>query len=329
MRQHPKIRFIATGDVYQNPAVEKSDHIHRRGDTWKQSSVINWMFPSKLRLQVIKRVTNNQDRVAYPKLKQDLFSTNMNVREVVNKHQDCFGSIISNMNKLVTKMNICHSNETRSFVNSHIQNDKAITKGQKMILRGYIKGMVRNGVYTLLSVKNRRFKNKAGKTFTVTPNQYNLFELPYCMTSYAMQGLTHDGAMTIFDIDKPKFLSATSHARSFWTAITRATTMKNVHIFIGDTKNMTNEQIDTLLARKLKLHKVYDLKNSMLDDEDFVTISWVKQQLTAVGMRCIECGIQMSWTGNRQFSVDRIDNTLGHTMTNSRVICCSCNKVKH
>lgn len=99
-----------------------------------------------------------------------------------------------------TKMNICHSNETRDFVNEHVQGSKPIAKGQRMILKGYIKGMIRNGEYTLVNVhvQERCFKHKAGKKFRVTANQYKLFELPYCWTSYAMQGLTHDGAMTIF-----------------------------------------------------------------------------------------------------------------------------------
>ena len=43
----------------------------------------------------------------------------------------------------------------------------------------------------------------------------------------------------------------------------------------------------------------------------------------------LECGIQLTWDGNSQFSVDRIDNNLGHVKENCRVICCSCNKGKH
>jgi hypothetical protein len=61
------------------------------------------------------------------------------------------------------------------------------------------------------------------------------------------------------------------------------------------------------------------------DEENFVDERWVREQLKKVGRRCYHCNVELSWTGNTQFSIDRYDNELGHTKDNCSVICVSCN----
>jgi hypothetical protein len=65
------------------------------------------------------------------------------------------------------------------------------------------------------------------------------------------------------------------------------------------------------------------------DEENFVDERWVRKELNKVGRRCYHCNVELSWTGNTQFSIDRYDNDMGHTKSNCSVICVSCNKGKH
>jgi hypothetical protein len=291
--------------------------------------IVDFLFPKQLELKVIKRVTNESDRIAYPQIKEDLFSTSMSVRQVVTKHQQFFGSVFNKLPDLKTKFNICYSNNTRDVVNSQIHGPVPIKKGQKLVLKGYVKNMTRNGTYTVISVKNRKVKSRTGSVYKLTENQWNMLELPYCWTSYAYQGLAHAKEMTLFDIDRPRFLKPIEHKKSFWTAITRATSLKNVNMYTGRIQNVSTDVLDSIIGKKMHSHKVYDLNRSIYDRGNFVTVDWVKAQLLQCGRRCSVCGTQMRWNGNSQFSVDRIDNKLGHTQTNCRVICCSCNKAKH
>lgn len=324
MQNHPEIRFLATGDKYQNPTISNVNHRYTKGTAWSTQEIVQFMFPTTLRLRIMKRVKNEADKPIYAKIKDDLFNEHKSVKQVVQSYKKHFASTTDDIAKVNTKMNVCYTNETRAIVNRHIQAGKPIKKGQQMVLKGS-----RNAMYTIVSVKKRTVKDSLGKLHNVTANQWNLFELPYCWTSYTMQGLTHDGEMTIFDIHKPPFMTAISHAQSFWTAITRATSLKDIHMFTGTTKHLKEHGLDKLIDRKLTHHAEYDKEHDVYDEENFVTRSWVKRQLKRIGRRCSECGTQVTWSGNRQFSIDRIINVLGHTTINCRIICCSCNKGKH
>jgi hypothetical protein len=328
MTQHPKIRFLATGDMYQNSAIENTNYVNK-GGSMTHEDIVDFLFPQQLELKIIKRVKNQSDKVPYPQIKEDLFSTSMSVRQVAAKHRHFFGSTFSKLQNLKTEFNICYSNNTRDVVNSQIQGPVPIEKGQKLVLKGYVKSMTRNGTYMVVSVKNRKVKSHTGSVYKLTENQWNLLELPYCWTSYAYQGLTHETEMSVFDIDRPRFLKPLDHKKTFWTAITRATSLKNIHIYTGSTNNVSTGVLDSIISRKLQSHQVYDVNRNIYDGNNFVTVEWVNAQLLQCGRRCGVCGSQMRWNGNSQFSVDRIDNKLGHTRMNCRVICCSCNKAKH
>jgi hypothetical protein len=166
------------------------------------------------------------------------------------------------------------------------------------------------------------------KKYKLTKGQYDLFELPYCWTSHAIQGMTISEEMSVFDVRKPKFVTKKAHAQAFWTAITRSTTLKNVHVYVGES-GAQNLSLASTVNRKIAGHKEYDVSKGFYDEENFVDERWVRKELNKVGRRCYHCNVELSWTGNTQFSIDRYDNDMGHTKSNCSVICVSCNKGKH
>jgi len=329
MQSHPDIRFLATGDDCQNPSVEPMRHQYKADGTWDVQDIVTFMFPVSLKLNVIKRVKNESDRTAYPLIKEALFNGDKTVLDVVKENQEYFASTFDDISDVGTKMNICYLNETRTAVNEHVHGDKEIKKGQKkMILKGYIKNMTRNGTYVLHSVSRCIFKDDSGKKYNLTKGQYDLFELPYCWTSHAIQGMTITEEMSVFDVRKPKFVTKKAHAQAFWTAITRATTLKNVHVYVGES-GAKNLSVASTIKRKIAGHKEYDVSKGFYDEENFVDERWVRKELKNVGRRCYHCNVELSWTGNTQFSIDRYNNDQGHTKENCSVICVSCNKGKH
>jgi hypothetical protein len=327
-QHHPTVRFIGTGDLYQNPAVENVENVCTSKTAWRKIDIINFLFPSQITLNIVKRVKHDSDREAYAKIWNDLFVAKLSVAEVVNRHKTYFAGTFDELSDLSTKMNICHSNTTRDTVNAQVHGGKPTgIRGTRYVLKGYVKGMVRNATYTVVS--KGIVKNHSGKRFNVKHNQFKLFELPYCWTSYALQGMTIDEEFSIFDINQSPMLSRSRHARSFWTAVTRAGTLKNVHVFTGTMTNPDTSQLDEIIQHKLDGHKAYDIERAFYDTDHFVTLEWVKKQLRSLGMRCEVCGVQMRWHGSSQFSVDRLVNAQGHSTMNCRVICLSCNKAKH
>jgi hypothetical protein len=144
--------------------------------------------------------------------------------------------------------------------------------------------------------------------------------------------LTITEEMSVLDVRKPKLVcdqESTHTLRRFGqTVITRATTLKNVHVYIGES-GAKNLSVASTIKRKIAGHKEYDVSKGFYDKENFADERWVRKQLKNVGRRCYHCNVEFSWTGNTQLSIDRYDNDMGHTKSNCSVICVSCNKGKH
>jgi len=204
--------------------------------------------------------------------------------------------------------------------------------------RGYLKGIVqknkkkvmkpmcRNRVYRVDAIYKSKvvLVDSSKRKYTIMRKQFDQhFELPYCLTNHSAIGLTIDEPVTIFDVNEYNV-----DQRWFWTAITRTTSLKYISIYTGPP--ITNTSLRKYVLRKLNGHKQYDEKNGVYDQKKFVTVNWVMKELERLQWHCSECGVAMEQgKGNHQWSIDRVDNSLGHTISNCRVICLSCNKGKH
>jgi hypothetical protein len=129
----------------------------------------------------------------------------------------------------------------------------------------------------------------------------------------------------IFEIDEHY-----STWRWFYTAFSRAEYLSKVWIYVGaslfDVK---------FLNRKIKSKL---LGHTRTDKADFgkvsnLTADWVKDKFKKQNFRCAKCSclLAFNWTEgdeescSRQFSIDRLDNSLWHYMRNCQITCDRCN----
>jgi len=95
-----------------------------------------------------------------------------------------------------------------------------------------------------------------------------------------------------------------------------------------------NEYLRTTIKRhiSMKLHsyKTQDQKNEILDEEQFVDIDFVLDLLKKSNMQCFYCKelVQLLYKHVRepkQWTLDRINNDIGHNRGNVEIACLSCN----
>jgi hypothetical protein len=336
-KQHPEIRFLGTGDPCQLQPIEKYP-TNRSG-----MKCLDILFPQRLNLEVIKRVKDPQDRQGYETIWHCLFELHWSVQKVVQTYPHFFGNQYESLDEITTETNISFTNPTRKTVNKHIHETvhqkTQIEPGQVMICKEFVKAIHKysdgkkklkalcvNRKYTVTSITETEVvidDQKAEKrTIHIDRKKFDKsLQLPYCQTTHSLQGLTLDKDITLFDWHE---FNVTRDW--FWTSITRTTSLKLIHFYNG--LPITNTPLHKQIKRKLESYKKSDRKKGIYDEKNFIDEEWIKQQLERVQWVC-PCGCQLTLEGKHQWSVDRIDNTKGHTKQNCRIICLSCNCAKH
>lgn len=105
-------------------------------------------------------------------------------------------------------------------------------------------------------------------------------------------------------------------------------------MFSGNSTTEHEEFLRTTIKRhiamKLHSYKTQDLKNAILDLEQFVDLEFVMELLKISEMRCFYCRelVQLLYRHvrePRQWTLERIDNDLGHNRGNVEIACLGCN----
>ena len=342
MKAHPQIHYLASTDPYQLRAVEDSIHQVR-----SNTECLDFLFQNKMHLHVVKRVEDVDDIKAYPVIKKALFEEKMTPMDVLTEYSEYFGKVLTRRSDVPAKYNISAFNDTRHAVNDHVHHNilkkKGIVKGDNVVCKGYVKvdckqrtragikiiphtPMTRNRIYAVRSIFDDSVElqdpYKKTRRYVVKRKVFDeCFDLPYCMTNHAVMGTTIEEPITIYDLDKV-------NARWFWTAITRATSLNNVNFYMGPPFSCDDAEI--LMRMKVQHYRRYDMSRGILDEKNLVTPLWIYGELKRLQWMCVECSVPLtSAKGKYQWSVDRLDNDLGHTKQNCRITCLHCNNAKH
>jgi hypothetical protein len=85
----------------------------------------------------------------------------------------------------------------------------------------------------------------------------------------------------------------------------------------------------TCITKKLNGYKQQDIKNKIYSEYHFVTTDLVLEKLIVCKMKCLYCQQSMLLHYNAkdklQWTLDRIDNTMGHNKDNIVISCLECN----
>ena len=92
----------------------------------------------------------------------------------------------------------------------------------------------------------------------------------------------------------------------------------------------TEQLVLSHLRRKLSSYRNQDIEKGLWDEGGFVTLRETVQCMVQGGLQCHFCreGVKILYEECRdplQWSLDRIDNTLGHVVGNVYVVCLRCN----
>ena len=198
-----------------------------------------------------------------------------------------------------------------------------------------------NYVYEIVNIGDKSFTIKEpceGTEMTFKFNMLTHFALPYCYTLHSVQGLTINEPITIFDAE-----TSYLDRKYIWTALTRATSLDNVKIFMATENEITrskNSHINLYFRTKIADYKRQDKKaNREIDENEYITAEWLYDQISQNPFCCGHhdhiCGVPLEYylndtnnTVESNITADRINNDIGHVKTNCRLMCVECNKSK-
>ena len=100
----------------------------------------------------------------------------------------------------------------------------------------------------------------------------------------------------------------------------------NDYQFVDDTSKIVVRQ----LTQKIGGYKQQDKAKQLFDAEQFITLRVVIDKLLDCALKCYYCQCEVSVLYDiaremRQWTVDRIDNDVGHTADNFYIACLECN----
>ena len=91
-----------------------------------------------------------------------------------------------------------------------------------------------------------------------------------------------------------------------------------------------NPTVEQQIVKKISGYKQQDIKKGVYDDQRFIKIGLITDKMRETGLKCYYCNVEMmilyeTVRESKQWTVDRIDNDIGHNMDNYHLACLSCN----
>lgn len=325
MRSNPKVRFIATGDVFQNKPIEDYELNVNAREYYR--SIHNFMFPNQIMLGVPKRFKTEEQNERILKMKTEILACENPYQlkaffhkwfKRIDKLSDIKGTVVSYRDKSVA-----------AVLDKYLHNLTVPTDN----FHGYYVGMTLLCRENIRVAKRRTMRNfrytveKVGDVFTLKDHESQLWEIDfatikksfrfnYALTGHAIQGITLENAMTIFDYDF-------KHVEKewLWTAISRVRDLDEVYFFDGElVETMKDCRLRNLIQQRIQGHMYADKQAGRDISEDYIDLEYVESMISKMGL-CPGCGSCLA----DEWSIDRIENTLAHVKGNVRMVCLGCN----
>ena len=157
--------------------------------------------------------------------------------------------------------------------------------------------------------------------------------LGYAITVHSSQGLTIADPQKVWIIDD--YLQWSNLA---YLAVSRVEHLSQLERVVcppeegfgearGEPAEVSAQQLRKVIQRKLVAYKRQDAAKGLRFNLKVDHILRLKEPQSN---RCAACNIELLWAyqpkDTQQFSVDRLDNTMGHIRDNTRLTCLECNR---
>jgi hypothetical protein len=349
-------QFFAAGDPHQNAPIMDIDlcmtTVERKA---YYDSIIATMFPRAITLTICKRFKGpnaEQDKATLAEivslvLEPDL-AKQVPLIEIARKY---FKPVGAGGLADVTGIAVCYLRETAAQVNivRHAQHIKTMDPallyedrgrqyyiGQQLVCaRFYKPHSVRpNFLFTVAALPA---VGAAEPLLTITGSTHGTFTLKlddardffnyfFSHTGHSLQGMTVTGNITIFELTH-----RCASREWFYTALTRAQSLECITFWDPDIPVLdAADDFDAVfVARAAALiagYKATDIKDGYAIGEDFIRPDYLLKLYYAGGGRCCHCVMELEVKmGDKMFSADRKNNSLGHVTGNIQLCCRRCN----
>ena len=94
--------------------------------------------------------------------------------------------------------------------------------------------------------------------------------------------------------------------------------------------NKNNNDLLNFIKKKISGYKQQDIKKNKLDKNNFISCDKTVELLVISKLKCFYCNRDMkikyeNYRDKQQWTLDRIDNDLGHNNDNVKIACLDCN----
>lgn len=278
---------------------ETMERLVKENDKLKQSERKPYVTIPKLKKDIGNKMDKDKSK-KIPKMEKDLDSSKEKNGRKLNQTQVITAFVGTPMISRVTDKKVLgiHNNErftVGDFTESHVT-------------------MVNESM-----VVNDEGENVLEKKSVEVPIKecQRYFLTSYCTSIHKSQGMTIDEPYAIY-----QYHMFDKHMK--YTALTRAKNFEDINI-IKEKYVMYNDE-ETNFKDKIVGHCKEDKRKRRKCN---VTVSWVKEQLKKQDRKCHFCRGVVKTVGYRskdksQFSIDRLDNSIGHIKSNCVISCYEC-----
>jgi len=281
---------------------------------------INTIFPNSIYLRENKRLNNDEDKTILKRFKGDIFNPKKDPVKTIKKY-------FKMVSEIETTNNIAYKNSTCATVSAKVREMQKkkddYEVGEFVVCRKFVKvkkiKLHVNFTYEIDEINGDEVTLYDGLDTAVTVDKELLnkyFVHAYCRTCHSFQGSSINDKISIFDW---RF----KHVGRKWiyTAVTRATELKNVYFYVGKLiKDDEDEEakLKRYLEMKVANYIAQDLQHGRDIGSNYVTTEWLKQQF---GKRCSDCGDCFrydvnGYKANSNLTADRLDCSESHHINN-------------
>lgn len=317
MKKNTDKLIYATGSPDQLATPEKlNDSINTKDYI---SDCVNKLFHNEIVLTIDRR-RSPEDAIKFQQFLNEIKSTRdkKQFKTIISKYFK-----IVDLNDVQTKTNIVFTNDSLELVNSYLSSGSDFDIGKIVrCKKGFGKGKNRFRTnfkycisdYTSDSVVLKNILNKTD--YTIKAEELINFTAIFARTVHSVQGKTIREKCTIFDCNF-KYVTVN------WleVAFGRCAKLDDIQVCFLDKTQKTNLKILRKIRNKINSHKIFDLKK--FNQVNDLTIENVFKLISSASV-CSLCNYELS----DDWSLDRINNSFIHNISNLQVTHEKCNVIK-
>ena len=339
---NPNLIIIGAGDVKQLPSIEPYTNCQNVDEY--VDSCIDIIFKHNIFLKICKRVGDKdteegeRNRKKLDEMYHDWWVKKMDVYDWILRHFKFTRDVMQSENNIAYTNMRCQA--VSSEVRRRLDKKDKYEVGEMLICRLYrnedeegkfnvnIRWLITKVEGNMITIQDIKDKEDVR---TVKENIIDKhFRYAYCATCHSRQGQSISGNITIHEWQKSYLVSR----EWIWCAITRARDFNNVYFFKNEKadEEMLKNLVIGYFKNKVEGYRKQDkVAGREIDEENYIDEQWCLNHFHGC---CAHCGVKFyiemkAGKLSTNFTAQRQDNTICHSVDNCIPYCIYCNCSAH